>query len=223
MRQKIAGVIAGLVLAATLSAAPAQACTALDPCGGGYGYYGNGSGCGTGLGCGNGFGYGNGNGFGYSNGYGYDYSVGERLPDPTEGFSYQSPQYYYVNQGPTYTGPGNYAPYPVYQERAVRGWQAYRQPYYYGYNGGPYANASHHYYDGARAGGPAIYSYRWGRRYQAHYRSRPHRGPKYYYTGRPGVRYGYATRHAYPRFRHAPGDSLANGARIPMKPHTYKF
>ena len=26
------------------------------------------------------------------------------------------PQYYYVNQGPTYTGPGNFAPYPTYQE-----------------------------------------------------------------------------------------------------------
>ena len=26
-------------------------------------------------------------------------------------------QYYYVNQGPTYTGPGNFAPYPIYQER----------------------------------------------------------------------------------------------------------
>ena len=26
------------------------------------------------------------------------------------------PQYYYVNQGPTYTGPGNFAPYPIYQE-----------------------------------------------------------------------------------------------------------
>ena len=35
--------------------------------------------------------------------------VHERLPDPEQ-------QYYYVNQGPTYTGPGNFAPYPIYQE-----------------------------------------------------------------------------------------------------------
>ena len=35
--------------------------------------------------------------------------VHERLPDPEQ-------QYYYVNQGPTYTGPGNFAPCPVYQE-----------------------------------------------------------------------------------------------------------
>jgi hypothetical protein len=220
MRQKIAGLIAGVVLAATMSAAPVQACTALDPCGG-YGSYGYGAGCGTGLGCGNGFGYNYNRGYGYDAGYGYGY---EHLPDPSAGFSYQSPQYYYVNQGPTYTGPGNWAPLPTYQERAVRGWQAYRQPYYYGYNGGPYANASHHYYDGAPGvSGPVVYSYRWGRRYQAHTRYRPHRGPKYYYAARPGARYGYAARHAYPRFRHAPADSLANGARIPMKPHTYKF
>lgn len=32
----------------------------------------------------------------------------ERLPDPLQ-------QYYYVNQGPTYTGPGNWAPEPTYQ------------------------------------------------------------------------------------------------------------
>ena len=31
--------------------------------------------------------------------------VRERLPDPEQ-------QYYYVNQGPTYTGPGAFAPHP---------------------------------------------------------------------------------------------------------------
>ena len=51
----------------------------------------------------------------------------ERLPDPVH-------QYYYVNQGPTYTGPGNFAPYPTYREGAVSGWGAYRhRPHYYGY------------------------------------------------------------------------------------------
>jgi hypothetical protein len=47
--------------------------------------------------------------------YGYTYGCGtgcgwtvERLPDPVQ-------QYYYVNQGPTYTGPGNWAPLPTYR------------------------------------------------------------------------------------------------------------
>lgn len=198
MRQKIAGLFAGVVLAATMSAAPVQACTALEPCGG----YGN--------------------GYGYGDEYSYGYSERERLPDPSAGFPYQSPQYYYVNQGPTYTGPGNYAPFPTYQERAVSGWQAYSRPYYYGYNGGPYANASHHYYDGAPGvSGPVVYTYRWGRRHYAHRGYR--RAPKYYYTTRTGVRYGHAGRRVYPQFRQSPTDSLAQGARIPMKPHHYKF
>jgi hypothetical protein len=59
----------------------------------------------------------------YNNYSGCDYGCGwarERLPDPVQ-------QYYYVNQGPTYTGPGNWAPRPVYQEGAL--------PTYYGYRG----------------------------------------------------------------------------------------
>ena len=48
----------------------------------------------------------------------------ERLPDPER-------QYYYVNQGPTYTGPGNFAPEPTYQEEAL----PYRHhSYRYGYH-----------------------------------------------------------------------------------------
>ena len=59
-------------------------------------------------------------------------------------------QYYYADQGPTYTGPGDFAPYPTYQENAVGGWGAYRHhPYHYGYDGGRYADATSHYYDGA--------------------------------------------------------------------------
>ena len=46
--------------------------------------------------------------------------VRERLPDPEQ-------QYYYVNQGPTYTGPGNLAPCRVYREGTISG-------YGYGYN-----------------------------------------------------------------------------------------
>jgi hypothetical protein len=58
--------------------------------------------------------------FGYSDCYtgcgGWAY---ERLPDPVH-------QYYYVNQGPTYSGPGNFAPYPTYSESAVSAWAGYR-------------------------------------------------------------------------------------------------
>ena len=68
-------------------------------------------------------------------------------------------QYYYVNQGPTYTGPGAYAPYPVYQESAI-GWAAYeRAP---GYYGGGYET-------------PSYYGYRWHHRYHTwHHGYRPH-------------------------------------------------
>jgi len=53
--------------------------------------------------------------------------VRERLPDPVYqyGAHYRAPQYYYVNQGPTLTGPGASAPYPTYQEGAVIGWGGY--------------------------------------------------------------------------------------------------
>lgn len=56
--------------------------------------------------------------------------IRERLADPEQ-------QYYFVNQGPTYTGPGNYAPRPIYREGAIAG-------YGYGYNR-PYHRA-HRYY-----------------------------------------------------------------------------
>ena len=89
MRRIIAGLIAGVAFAATMAtAAPAQACALTDPCGN-YGYYGY--------------------NYGYNYGCGYGCGVRERLPDPA------GPQYYWVNQGPTYTGPGNFAPVPAYQ------------------------------------------------------------------------------------------------------------
>jgi hypothetical protein len=105
MRQTISGLIAAIAVM-TVGAAPAMAC------GGGWGYggcapapvyvspapvYGY-SGCNVGCG-------------GWAH---------ERLPDPVH-------QYYYVNQGPTYTGPGNFAPYPTYEEDAV----SYRHRYGY--------------------------------------------------------------------------------------------
>ncbi len=150
MRNRMGVSIAGLavVIAATLSAAPAMAC---------YG------GCSQGFNFGTGYGYGCGVGYGGCGGYGtayYGHAYREHLTDPTGPRSDVGPQYYYVNQGPYYTGPGMVAPAPTYQERAVGGWYSAYRPYCYGYYGGPYANATNHLYDGANAVGPAIYSYR---------------------------------------------------------------
>jgi hypothetical protein len=65
--------------------------------------------------------------------------VPERLADPEQ-------QYYYVNQGPTFTGPGSFAPYPVYREGTISG-------YGYGYNRPYRAHRYYHrhgYYHGQR-------------------------------------------------------------------------
>jgi hypothetical protein len=49
--------------------------------------------------------------------------VRERLPDPVQ-------QYYFVNQGPTYSGPGNSAPLPYYREGSISGYgYGYNRPY----------------------------------------------------------------------------------------------
>ena len=82
----------------------------------------------------------------------------ERLPDPVH-------QYYYVNQGPTYSGPGNFAPYPTYEESALSNWGAYRHhPRFY---------ARHHHY-----------GYRYGyARHHMRYGMMPyHYGHHYYHT-----------------------------------------
>jgi hypothetical protein len=59
--------------------------------------------------------------------------VRERLPDPQQ-------QYYWVNQGPTYTGPGNWAPRPVYREGTIsgygHGYRPYRHYHRHGYHHG---------------------------------------------------------------------------------------
>jgi hypothetical protein len=109
MRQTISGLVAAIAVV-TASAAPALACGGYSPCYAPQVYVSPApayeySGCNTGCG-------------GWAH---------ERLPDPVH-------QYYYVNQGPTYTGPGNFAPYPTYREGAVSGWGAYRHHrHYYGY------------------------------------------------------------------------------------------
>src|SRR6266702_6092312 len=111
MRQMISGLVAAAAVM-FVGAAPAMAC-GFNPCQPVAPVY---SGCNTGCG-------------GYGVGYGYGYGY-ERLAEPTT-------QYYYVNQGPTYTGPGAFAPYPTYQESAVSGWGSYHsRPYHYGYDGG---------------------------------------------------------------------------------------
>ena len=93
----------------------------------------------------------------------------ERLPDPVH-------QYYYVNQGPTYTGPGNWAPRPVYQETSV----SYGNPYYGGYRARP------HYGYSAR---PSV---RYG------YAPRVNYGPRYGYAHRHGMRnYGHVGYHGH--------------------------
>ncbi|MEH2528793.1 MULTISPECIES: hypothetical protein [unclassified Bradyrhizobium] len=72
--------------------------------------------------------------------------VRERLPDPEQ-------QYYWVNQGPTYTGPGNWAPRPVYRESSISGYgYGYNRPYYRAHR---YYHRHHHgyaarYYHGQR-------------------------------------------------------------------------
>src|SRR5215469_3558283 len=110
MRQMISVAFAALAAVAA-GAAPASACgfNPCSPCGSPcaqtYGYapnYGY-STCGTG--CGAAWSY-------------------ERLAEPTT-------QYYYVNQGPTYSGPGAFAPYPTYQEGSITGWDGRTHPYYY--------------------------------------------------------------------------------------------
>jgi hypothetical protein len=121
MRQTISGLLAALAVV-TASAAPAMACGGLfgggcSPCGGAYV-----SPCAQ--------------AYVPTYGYGDCYSgcwPHERLPDPERQYhlSYRLPQYYYVNQGPTYTGPGDFAPYPTYREGAVSGWDMYRHRHYY--------------------------------------------------------------------------------------------
>ncbi len=129
MRHLISGLVAAV---AVMAAAPAMAC--------GY------TGCGqplvyaapvatyTSSGCnpcgGVGWGYG---------GYGH-----ARLADPVQ-------QYYYVNQGPVYSGPGAWAPARVYREDTVSGYgyrahRAYRPYYHHRYMGYHHGySASYHY------------------------------------------------------------------------------
>jgi hypothetical protein len=96
--------------------------------------------------------------YGYGCGSGCGSWATQRLADPVQ-------QYYYVNQGPTYTGPGSWAPQPTYSEggsyrvqpdygygyRSYRpraygyGYRPYRAAYRYGYAPRHYGYAARHY------------------------------------------------------------------------------
>ncbi len=177
MRQILTGLAAAAAVMAA-SAAPAMACD---------------SGCSRGLFTSGVFG--EGYGYGYNESY-----LPERLPDPSWVYRHRvyGPQYYYVNQGPYYSGPGNYAAAPTYQERAVNGWRGYDRGYYYGYSGGPYGNATTHYYDGMPSvQGPVVYRYN-GYRAHRHSMRYGYHTPRYGYGVR-SVRHGYAPRFYGPR------------------------
>jgi hypothetical protein len=153
MRQTISGVVAAIAVM-TAVAAPAMACgfSACSPCGQTYSPCEQvytppvvNTGCNTACG-----------------GWAYD-----RLAEPTtqyQSYAQPTPQYYYVNQGPTYTGPRAFAPDPTYQEEAVSGWGAYREA-------------------------PTVPSYRWHHSY--HYRPW-HHGHRYGYAPHHyAMHYGY--------------------------------
>ena len=123
MRQTISGMIAAIAVVAA-GTVPASAC-------------GFDTGCGQALvapvysGCNYG-----------CRGGGWSY---ERLPDPEVQYGYDTApvhQYYYADQGPTYTGPGDFAPYRVYEENSVGVWGGYH--HYYGYH--PRMHSYHHGY-----------------------------------------------------------------------------
>ena len=151
MRQTVSGMVAAIAVM-TAGAAPAMACgfTACSPCGQTY------SPCQqvytppvVNTGCNTGCAY-------------------ERLADPaSQDYAEPAHQYYYVNQGPTFTGPGAFAPYQTYQEAAVSGWSAYRH--------------HPHYYDGA--------GYRW--HHSFHYRPWHHSYRYGYAPHHYPARYGY--------------------------------
>ena len=93
----------------------------------------------------------------------------ERLPDPEQQYYPEAVhQYYFANQGPTYSGPGDFAPYPAYREGAVTDHYRYHSHYWghphmhYGYE--------HHGYE--------------------HHGYAPHPSMRYGYHGMPH-QYGY--------------------------------
>jgi len=188
MRKMFSKLVAAVALMAA-SSAPAMACG---------GYFGGGcSPCGQAYAspCGGSYG-----------GYGYGgVSAREILPEPS--------RYYYASQGPSFSGPGNYAPYPTYQETALGG---YARPNYGQYDGGPYANPVNHYsYAQPAYRSPAVYRYR------------PHVRPSYRYGYRMQPRhYGYASRsygsrYGYHQHRRFAGPRMSYAPRYAGPRHAY--
>ena len=115
MRQTIFGLVAAIAVM-TAGAAPALACgystcapcgaaASISPCAPSYAPAYTGTGCAGGC-----------------DGWAY-----ERLAEPDT-------QYYYVNQGPTFSGPGRFAPYPTYRQGSYRWHHHYHfLPRHYGY------------------------------------------------------------------------------------------
>lgn len=172
MRQMISGLVAAAAVLVA-GAAPAAAC-GWNPCAPVAPVAPVFSGCNTGCG-----------GYGYGYGYGAGY---ERLAEPTS-------QYYYVNQGPTYTGPGAFAPTPTYQEDAVvtpgygygNGYGYRARPYGYGYGAAAVAPYRHYYRPYRYGYSPRVgylprVNYGYGPRYGYAHRAAP-------YYGRPLRRY----------------------------------
>jgi hypothetical protein len=104
----------------------------------------------------------------------------ERLPDPEQeyGTAPAVHQYYYADQGPTYTGPGDWAPRPTYRESAVYGYRPhhhyrpwyprssyYHAPRFHHYGAPHYGYAPHHAYMPRYAPESYHYGHRVLRRY----------------------------------------------------------
>ncbi|CAN5418638.1 hypothetical protein BH11PSE4_BH11PSE4_09390 [soil metagenome] len=157
MRQMIFKLAAAIAVVTAASAAPAMAC-------------GNGLFSGGCSPCAQAYASPCSQGYGQSYGYGAGY---QQLPDPAH-------QYYYVNQGPTFSGPGNFAPTQYYQETSTPAVGYERDDS--AYDGGPYANPVNH----------ASYA-------------RPYRHAAVQYSYQPRVRhygYGYNQRSYAPRYSH---------------------
>jgi hypothetical protein len=178
MRQMILKLVAAVAVV-TASAAPAMA--------GGFGLFSDGcSPCAQ----------------SYNQGYGYgqSYSAGyQQLPDPAH-------QYYYVNQGPTFSGPGNFAPTQFYQETSTPGWTGYER----GdgdFDGGPYSRSNQGYSTLTPYRHAAVeYSYQPRVRPYSYGYSHRSYAPRYGYSHRSyAPRYGFHHRRfAGPRVMYAP-------------------
>lgn len=79
-------------------------------------------------------------------GYVQPYAGYERLANPEVQYHHPvaPPQYYYVEQGPTFTGPGDFAPRRVYREEGIYG-SGYHH-HHYGYHAYRHYPWHHHHW-----------------------------------------------------------------------------